>query len=155
MNEYAIYSTRHSNDFSVSVACLDIFENIDFLHKSRSIAVGASYSEYCYPLKMAFLTISYSYIGETVYITNGKTHNVRQGEFMVYGRGCNSFQIAASGGSVTYSVSVNSQFCKKYGLCDDMICHIKSDEKLKTLFLNLIREYDNCLAVAYSYRPQL
>lgn len=142
MNEYEIYSNRYNKDFSVSVACLDFFENIDFLHKSRSVYVGASYSKYCYPHKFSYLIISYTYVGETVYSINGKTYSVRQGEFMIYGRGCASIQTSAAGGSVIYSVSVNPQFCKKYGLCDDMICHIKSDDKLTNLFLSLIKEYD-------------
>ncbi|MBR2471604.1 MAG: helix-turn-helix transcriptional regulator [Clostridia bacterium] len=142
MNEYVIYSNRHSNDFSVTAACLDIFENIEFLHKSRNIAIGASYSEYCHPCKIAFMTISYSYIGETVYTVNGNSYCVKPGEFMIYGRGCTTMQTAAPGGSVTYSFSVSPQFCKNHNICDDMIYHVKSDERLKNLFLKFFGKYD-------------
>ncbi len=141
MNEYIIYSNIHNDEFALSVACLDKFENIEFLHKSRNISLGASYSEYCYPCKRVFLSVTYSYIGDIVYTINNKTYHVKQDEFIIYGRGCISNQASADGGSVSYTLAVSPQFCKKYGLCDDMICHI-ADDKLKSMFLDLVQKCD-------------
>lgn len=142
MNEYVIYSNIHNNDFALSVACLDVFENIEFLHKNNSVSLGASYSEYCSPCKRSFFGMAYSYIGSTIYTINDKKYHVKQGEFIIYGRGCTTTQAATAGGSVSYGIAVSPNFCKKYGLCDDMICHIKDDTRLKELFLSLISKYD-------------
>lgn len=142
MNEYVIYSNIHKGDFAISVACLDRFDNIKFLHKSRNISIGASYSEYCHSCKRAFLSVTYSHIGEIIYQVNGKTYNVKEGEFIIYGRGCVTQQTAAVGGSVSYTLAINPQFCKKYGFCDDMVCHV-TDDKLKQLFFDSLKAYDN------------
>ena len=142
MNEYVIYSSINNNDFDLKAACLDKFDNIEFLHKSRNISFGASYSEYCRPCKKAFLSLSYSYIGNTVYTINDKKYHVRQGEFIIHGRGSVTNQTAANGGSVSYTLSVSPHFCKKYGFCDDMICQI-TDDKLKNMFFDLIKAFDN------------
>lgn len=143
MNEYVVYSNIHKDYFSLSVACLDKFENIKFLHKNRNISVGASYSEYCSPCKRAFLGIAYSYIGDTIYTINDKTYHIKEGELIIYGRGCITSQTASAGGSVSYGLAISPQFCKKYGLCDDMICHIKDDTKLKEFFFNILHQYDH------------
>ena len=142
MNEYVIYSNIHKGNFAFSVACLDRFDNIAFLHKSSNISIGASYSEYCPPCKRAFLSLSYCYTGNITYQLNGKTYNVREGELIIYGRGCVVQQSAAKGGNVSYTLAVNPQFCKQYGFCDDMICRI-TDDKLKKLFLKALQAYDD------------
>ena len=142
MYKYATYNMNNKNDFCMSASCLDIFENISFLHSGADFPIGASPSDYCISQKNAYLTISYSHVNETVYTINGKTYVVKKGEFLIQGRGSINSQTPGKGGSVTYAVRVNPQFCKKYGLCDDIVCHIKADEQMQDLFLNLIRKYD-------------
>ena len=154
MNEYVIYSNTHKGDFDFSVACLDKFENIDFLHKSRNVSLGASYSEYCSPCKRAFLSVTYNYIGKTTYLVNDKTYRVKEGEFIIYGRGCVSQQSAGKGGSVSYTLSFNPQFCKQYGFYDDIICHV-TDDKLKRIFFDLLKAYDDASDMALTYALQL
>ncbi|MBR2846777.1 MAG: helix-turn-helix transcriptional regulator [Clostridia bacterium] len=143
MIKYSTYGMGNKGNFYVSAACLDIFENISFLHRSPNLSIGAAKTTDIIPHKTAFLVISYSYINKTVYEINGQTYSVKEGEFIVQGRGSVSHHRPGKGGSVSYGIRVNPQFCKKYGLCDDMVCHIKSDEKMKDLFLNVVREYDN------------
>ena len=142
MFKYSTYNMVNENDYVVLSGCLDVFENIPFLHKSNNINIGVSHSEHCVPQKNAFLSISYSYMNETVYEINGKTFSVKEGEFLIKGRGSATLNRAGVGGSVTYGLRVNPQFCRKYGLCDDMVCHIKSDDKMKDLFFDFIRKYD-------------
>lgn len=141
MNEYMIYSSPHNSDFYLKAACLDKFEDIDFLHKTGNVMIGASYSKYCYPCKKAFLSVSYVYIGEIIYTINGKKYHVKQGEFIICGRGCITNQAVKKGGSVAYTLAISPQFCKRYGLCDDMICHT-ADNKLAKMFLDFIKAYD-------------
>ena len=142
MFKYSTYSMNATGDFNVLAGCLDVFENITFLHHSNNITIGTSYSEHCIPQKNAFLSISYSYINETIYEINGKTYRVKEGEFLIKGRGSATINRAGAGGSVTYGFRVSPNFCKKHGLCDDMICHVTSDDKMKELFLSLIHKYD-------------
>lgn len=142
MFKYSTYTMENDSDFNLLAGCLDTFDNIPFLHNSNKINIGRSYSQHCVAQKNAFLSISFSYINETIYEINGKTYVVKEGEFLIKGRGSTTRNHAGEGGSVTYGLRVNPHFCKKYGLCDDMVYHARSDGKLKALFLNLIQTYD-------------
>ena len=142
MNEYDIFTPEYCNDFGISASCLNVFENIDFMHKSKNILMGASYSQYCFPHKKAFISVSYGFEGTTVYMVNDKEYIVRPGEFMIYGRGCVTNQTTNENGSVTYTLAVNPLFCKSHNITGDIVCHIKSDDILTELFINLVRSCD-------------
>ncbi|MBR2847781.1 MAG: helix-turn-helix transcriptional regulator [Clostridia bacterium] len=142
MNEYDIFHSDYCNDFGISSSCLNVFENIDFIHKSNNILMGASYSRYCFPHKKAFMSISYEFEGTTVYTVNDKEYVVRPGEFIIYGRGCVTSQTTDETGSVTYTLAANPEFCKNHNITDDIVCHIKNDDTLTELFINLVRSCD-------------
>lgn len=142
MFQYSIYNQKNKNDFAISAGCLDVFENIKFLHSSSNIDVGVSYSKYCFPQKSAFMQIEYIHKNEVTYTINDKDYLLKEGDCVIMGRGCTSHQNAGPCGCVVYSISVNPLFCKKYNLCDDINCHIKNDDIMKQLFLTLISKYD-------------
>ena len=142
MFEYTLYNMQNKNDFTVSAGCLDVFENIRFLHQNNNIDIGTTYSRYCRPQRNAFLKIVYVHKNEINYVLNEKSYRVKQGEFIIFGRGSTLQHSAGPGGSIAYLINVNPQFCKKYGICDDIVCHIKSDNKMKALFLNFIQKFD-------------
>ena len=142
MYEYEIFPYEYASDVYLSAACLDIFENIKFLHKSNNIRFGAAYSKHCWTVRCSCITISYGYMNNTRYTINGKSYLLKEGEFIIYGRGCDKHQAAEEGGSVRYSLRASPDFCKKYNFKDDIMCHIKDDSKMVKMFLNLIKEYD-------------
>ena len=150
MNEYDIFTPEYCNDFGISASCLNVFNNIDFIHKSKNILMGASYSQYCFPHKKDYISISYGFEGTTVYTVNDKKYSVGPGEFMVYGRGCVTSHTTDETGSVTYTLAANPEFCKNHSITDDIICHIKNDDILTELFINLVRSCDTDNNVAAS-----
>ena len=142
MLRYCTYSMNNKNNYFITASCLDMFENIPFLHRSNNVDIGAAYSRYSKPQKNAFLIITYGYINETVCEVNGKTYRIKSGEFLIKGRGSINHQSAGPDGSISYGIRVNPQFYKKYGICDDMVVHVKSDDKLKKLFLDFLHIHD-------------
>ena len=142
MNEYDIFPYECGSDFYLSAARLDLFDNIPLLHKTKNIHNSAAYSKYCWTVRCAYITISYGYINDTIYTINGKKHILKEGELIIYGRGCDKYQVAGSGGSMRYSLRISPDFCQKYNFKDDILCHIKDDSKMVEIFLNLIHEYD-------------
>lgn len=142
MYEYEIFPYEHASDIHLSAACLDLFNDIKFLHKSNNIHIGAAHSRYCWTVRCSYITISYGYINNTVYTINDRSYVLKEGELIIYGRGCDKYQVADEGGSVRYTLHLSPSFCKKYNFKDDILCHIKDDSKMAELFLTLIREYD-------------
>ncbi|MBR2472260.1 MAG: helix-turn-helix transcriptional regulator, partial [Clostridia bacterium] len=155
MNEYDIYDEKRGSEFNINVSCIDMFENIPFMHKSENILVATSYSTYFASRKRSYMTISYIFQGTVGYIINGKKYVGKAGEFIIIGRGCTATHFVEDGGGVFYSAIFNHTFCEKNNITDDIVCHVSVDGNLSKKFIDLIRAYDNAADPSFSKEPCL